>query len=286
MDGGIPRSWRANMDLYAVRPYTIERILQLFHQHPVSDEWQQRLPAFVRRLEEGLFIEATSQEEYMNLNTLEPRLQSLMQGLTQNGSSESSQTANLGGIRRSWHTDTDLYAVRKYMIERILQLFHRQPVSPEWQQQLPDFVRRLEEGLFNEAASQEEYMDLNNLEQRLQSLMRRLTQNGSSVSSQTSNLGGVQRSSSQTSNPGGVQSSWRTDADLNTVRQYIIQRILQVFHRQPLSSDWQQRLPNFVRFVEEGLFNEAASKEEYMNLNTLEPRMQSLVRRIRPIGPD
>jgi len=273
MDGGIPRSWRANIDLYAVRPYTIERILQLFYRHPVSEEWQQQLPDFVRHLEEGLFIEAASQEEYMNVNTLESRLQSLMQGLMQNGSSASSQTSNLGGVRRSWHTDTELYAVRKYIIERILQLFHRQPVSPDWQQQLPNFVRRLEEGLFNEAASQEEYMNLNTLEQRLQSLMRRLTQNGNSVSSQTSNLGGVGR-------------SWRTDADLYAVRQCIIERILQVFHRQPISSDWQQRLPNFVRFVEEGLFNEAASKEEYMNLNTLEPRMQSLVRRIRPVSPD
>jgi uncharacterized membrane protein YheB (UPF0754 family) len=239
----------------------------------VSEEWQQQLPDFVRRLEEALFIEAASQEEYMNLSTLEPRLQSVMQGLMHDGSSVSSQTSTLGGIRRSWHTDTELYAVRKYIIEKILQLFNRHPVSPDWQQQLPNFVRRLEEVLFNEAASQEEYMNLNNLEQRLQSLMRRLTPNGNSVSSQTSN-------------PGGVQRSWRTEADLYAVRQYIIEKILQVFHRQPISSDWQQRLPNFVRFVEEGLFNEAASKEEYMNLNTLEPRMQSLVRRIRPVTPD
>lgn len=245
----------------------------MFYRHPVSEEWQQQLPDFVRRLEEALFIEAASQEEYMNLSTLEPRLQSVMQGLMHDGSSVSSQTSTLGGIRRSWHTDTELYAVRKYIIEKILQLFNRHPVSPDWQQQLPNFVRRLEEVLFNEAASQEEYMNLNNLEQRLQSLMRRLTPNGNSVSSQTSN-------------PGGVQRSWRTEADLYAVRQYIIEKILQVFHRQPISSDWQQRLPNFVRFVEEGLFNEAASKEEYMNLNTLEPRMQSLVRRIRPVTPD
>jgi len=53
---------------------------------------------------------------------------------------------------------------------------------------------------------------------------------------------------------------------------------LHVF-RGPISSEWQQRLPNLVRRLEEALFKEAVSKEEYMNLNTLELRLQSLMKR-------
>eukprot|EP01018_Ginkgo_biloba_P007798 Gb_24654 [translate_table: standard] len=92
----------------------------------------------------------------------------------QNGSTLPSQTPNLGGLRRAWQTDTDLVGVRQYIIDRILKLFHRRQISQDWQQRLPDFVRRLEEGLFKEAASKEDYMDLSTLEQRLQTLAKRI----------------------------------------------------------------------------------------------------------------
>lgn len=39
----------------------------------------------------------------------------------QNGSSLSSQTSNMGGMRRPWHTDSDLYQVRQYVTEK---MFH------------------------------------------------------------------------------------------------------------------------------------------------------------------
>jgi len=70
----------------------------------------------------------------------------------QNGSSLSSQTSNMGGMRRPWHTDSNLYQVRQHVTERILHVF-RGPISIEWQQRLPNLVKRLEEGLFKEAAS-------------------------------------------------------------------------------------------------------------------------------------
>lgn len=85
----------------------------------------------------------------------------------------SSQTSNLGIIRRPWHADTDIYQVRQYIRENILHVFHG-PISSEWQQRLPNLVRRLEEVLFKESATKEEYMNLNTLERRLQSLMKRL----------------------------------------------------------------------------------------------------------------
>lgn len=94
----------------------------------------------------------------------------------QNGSNLSSQTSNLGSIRRPWHNDPDLYQARQYMREQILHVFHG-PISSEWQQRLPNLVRRLEEALFKEAVSKEDYMNLNTLERRLQSLMKRLQHN-------------------------------------------------------------------------------------------------------------
>ncbi|XP_057841240.1 histone acetyltransferase HAC1 isoform X1 [Cryptomeria japonica] len=91
----------------------------------------------------------------------------------QNGSSLASQASNHGGMRRSWHTDADVLAVRRHIIEKISQIFQRHPISPEWQQRLPEFVKRLEEGLFKEAVSKEEYMDSNSLERRLQQMVKR-----------------------------------------------------------------------------------------------------------------
>lgn len=37
----------------------------------------------------------------------------------QNGSNLSSQTSNLGSIRRPWHNDPDLYQARQYIREQI-----------------------------------------------------------------------------------------------------------------------------------------------------------------------
>eukprot|EP01018_Ginkgo_biloba_P022501 Gb_41266 [translate_table: standard] len=55
-----------------------------------------------------------------------------------------------------------------------LQLLQPRQISQDCQQRLPDVVRRLEEGIFKEAASKEEYMDLNTLPQRLQYLGKRV----------------------------------------------------------------------------------------------------------------
>ncbi|KAH9321216.1 hypothetical protein KI387_015855, partial [Taxus chinensis] len=91
----------------------------------------------------------------------------------QNGSSLVSQTSNHGGLRRLWQADTDVEQARKCIMNNIWQVFQRRPISQEWQVRLPEFVRRLEEGLFKEAASKDEYMDLNTLERRLHIMVKR-----------------------------------------------------------------------------------------------------------------
>lgn len=79
------------------------------------------------------------------------------------------------GRRRTWQTDTDV-AIRRMIAEKIVLLFQkRKPqVSPEWQQRLPDFVKRLEESLYRDALSKEEYSDLSTLEHRLQAVAKRI----------------------------------------------------------------------------------------------------------------
>ncbi|CAM6125894.1 unnamed protein product [Calypogeia fissa] len=81
-----------------------------------------------------------------------------------------------GPWRKTWHTDTDV-ALRRTVVENILQLFQKRrgPVTAEWQQKLPDFVKRLEEALYRSAITKEEYADQNTLESRLQTVAKRMT---------------------------------------------------------------------------------------------------------------
>jgi len=92
-------------------------------------------------------------------------------GQQQNGNA--TNTSGLQSTWQRWEQDTGL---RRHVVENILQLFrNRKPhVTPEWQQKLPDFVKKLEEALYKNAASKEEYADLKTLEQRLQSVARRM----------------------------------------------------------------------------------------------------------------
>ncbi|XP_039071861.1 histone acetyltransferase HAC1-like isoform X1 [Hibiscus syriacus] len=56
-------------------------ILKLRHQHPVTEASMIKTRDFARRLEEGLFKIAHTKEDYINLNTLEHRLQTLIKGI-------------------------------------------------------------------------------------------------------------------------------------------------------------------------------------------------------------
>ncbi|XP_077223066.1 histone acetyltransferase HAC1-like isoform X2 [Tasmannia lanceolata] len=106
-------------------------------------------------------------------NQAGPQLPSLPQ---QNGNSLPSQIQNLG-FRSTSNMDQELQMVRGIMRERIFQFFQRRQPSHESKHKLRDFVPRLEECLFKSATSKEEYMDLNTLEQRLLTLIRRIPSN-------------------------------------------------------------------------------------------------------------
>ncbi|KAL0048475.1 hypothetical protein WJX82_004140 [Trebouxia sp. C0006] len=75
--------------------------------------------------------------------------------------------------RKEWHSESD-YPDRRQLIQHIFHLLtQRKPnVTQEWKEKLPDFVKRLEEALYQGAGSKEEYVNTNTLEQRLQNVAR------------------------------------------------------------------------------------------------------------------
>ncbi|XP_043708765.1 histone acetyltransferase HAC1-like isoform X2 [Telopea speciosissima] len=85
---------------------------------------------------------------------------------------------------------------------------------------------------------------------------------------------------SQTQSLGSFRSTCNMDPEFAMVRKYMRERIYHLFQqRQPTSHEMQSRIPDIVKRLEECLFKTATSKEEYMNMDTLEHRLQALLRR-------
>ncbi|KAK9819091.1 hypothetical protein WJX81_003656 [Elliptochloris bilobata] len=68
---------------------------------------------------------------------------------------------------RPWHSDADV-PLRRSMVDRIYQVARQAQLDQGAGERLPDLVRRLEEALYRQAASQEEYEDPGTLRARLQ----------------------------------------------------------------------------------------------------------------------
>ncbi|KAH9563330.1 hypothetical protein CY35_05G120700 [Sphagnum magellanicum] len=87
---------------------------------------------------------------------------------------ENTHNSGMQGLWRQWQTESDNTNLRRDVADNINRLFkHRKQLgNPEWQQRLPDFVKRLEEALYNNAASKEEYEDYSTLEQRLKQVAK------------------------------------------------------------------------------------------------------------------
>ncbi|RWR84205.1 zinc finger protein [Cinnamomum micranthum f. kanehirae] len=96
-------------------------------------------------------------------NQAGPQLPGLPQ---QNGNSLPSQMQGLGG-------NHSMDQARKYMQEKIFQLCQRTQPSNEWRPRLHDVVRRLDEMLYKHASSKEEYMNIETLEHRVHTLLKR-----------------------------------------------------------------------------------------------------------------
>ncbi|XP_028073318.1 histone acetyltransferase HAC12 isoform X2 [Camellia sinensis] len=94
----------------------------------------------------------------------------------QNGSSLSNHIQNLAGQCNTLNMEPELAKARRFMQEKIYDfLMQRQQrtndIPPK---RVLEIVRRLDEGLFRNAATKEEYLNLETLENRLHVLIKRL----------------------------------------------------------------------------------------------------------------
>ncbi|KAL9370349.1 hypothetical protein Peur_041548 [Populus x canadensis] len=72
------------------------------------------------------------------------------------------------------------------------------------------------------------------------------------------------------------------DPELRRARNYIHQKIFEIImrrHSQPVDDTQKQKFKGIAKRLEEGLFKAAQTKEDYLNLNTLESRLSSLIKR-------
>ncbi|XP_030497421.1 histone acetyltransferase HAC1 isoform X2 [Cannabis sativa] len=95
----------------------------------------------------------------------------------QNGNPHPSQMQTLTAPPRTGsNMEPDVVRARMYMQEKIYDTLlqrHQQPINEPQKKKFKDIVKRLEEGVFRMATSKEEYMNLETLENRLHSLLRR-----------------------------------------------------------------------------------------------------------------
>eukprot|EP01036_Dinobryon_divergens_P022197 gene22197-30437_t len=82
---------------------------------------------------------------------------------------------------KEWHHPTDHANARKLMSEEIIKLLkNRRPQATEdWHEKLPHMAKRLEDSLYLEANTLDEYMDQNTLKSRLQQLAMTMSHNPS-----------------------------------------------------------------------------------------------------------
>ncbi|XP_047328554.1 histone acetyltransferase HAC1-like [Impatiens glandulifera] len=111
------------------------------------------------------------------------------------------------------------------------------------------------------------------------------------ISGQVSNQGGTQLSGlsqhnggslpNQMQNLGGHRSTPAEDQETFKMRKYMLDKIYQmVMQRQQSNQEIQsKKIQDIVKRLEEGLFRTATTKEEYMNLDTLETRLHGLIKR-------
>ncbi|KAL0550652.1 hypothetical protein IC582_015174 [Cucumis melo] len=81
-------------ELYKARVFIQEKIFEILlqrHQRPIDDLQRLRFKDIVKRLEEGLFKTALTKDDYMNLDTLESRLHSLIKRSPMNNQNQQYQ---------------------------------------------------------------------------------------------------------------------------------------------------------------------------------------------------
>ncbi|KAK0579925.1 hypothetical protein LWI29_033535 [Acer saccharum] len=169
-----------NMDaeLRRARGFMRDRIFSilLHRQSQLIDETtRMKFRDISTRLEEGLFKAAHTKEDYMNMETLEPRLSSLIKSRSGNNHTQRHQqlvnsTSSIATMTQQHNMltmDSELLRARGPTRDRIFSiLLHRQsqPIDETTRMKFREISKRLEEGLFKAAHTKEDYMNMETLE--------------------------------------------------------------------------------------------------------------------------
>ncbi|BDA47644.1 probable histone acetyltransferase HAC1 [Coccomyxa sp. Obi] len=92
----------------------------------------------------------------------------------------------------------------------------------------------------------------------------------------------------QQQQPSSQWSRWQNPESDKEDRRTIIQNIFNLFSSRPKNQDnvqFRQKLPDFVRRLEEALYRTASTKAEYVDTTTLETRLQNVARRMVSTNP-
>ncbi|KAG6725851.1 hypothetical protein I3842_02G051400 [Carya illinoinensis] len=98
-------------------------------------------------------------------------------------------------------------------------------------------------------------------------------QNGSALAQQMHNLGG-----------GGLRALFTAETEMNRARAYMQEKIFNILSQRqqqqpPLNEQARRKFKDIVKRLEEGLLRSAHTKEDYMNIDTLESRLHNLIKR-------
>ncbi|GJV56945.1 histone acetyltransferase HAC1-like protein isoform X1 [Tanacetum coccineum] len=94
-------------------------------------------------------------------------------------------------------------------------------------------------------------------------------------------LSGIPQQQNMMQNPGGQRSTLNMESGFVKARRFIQERIYAfLMQRQQTQEIAQKKVMDIVKRLEEGLFKTATTKEEYMNLDTLETRLHILIKRL------
>ncbi|KAK3429293.1 hypothetical protein EUGRSUZ_E00712 [Eucalyptus grandis] len=271
--GASHAAFGVDMDTLGARHYMQEKIFFLLaqqHQQPIDDSQIHKLKDIAQRLEDGLFKSSHSKDEYMNLGTLESRLHSLIKRPppnNQNPVNPNAMTVMIPTLGLSHNGSSTMMATSSvdapmsYMAGNS----SMQPTNANTVSLMSDLMpnRIYPKAYTSGHVCSQSGTQLPGVSQQSGNVVLNLVAAGSGV----------------------PHSGLSVDMDLLRARNYMQEKIFVLLaqrHLQPMNDSQIQKLKEIVKRLEEGLFKSSRSKDEYVNLGTLESRLRSLIKRRSP----
>ncbi|CAH8389052.1 unnamed protein product [Eruca vesicaria subsp. sativa] len=238
----------------------------------------------------------SSERGTVTQNNENSQMQNLVAASARGGGGEEPSRSIVGPM------DNDILKLRRYMQNLVFNILEqRQPplADAATKAKYIDVARRLEEELFKMAMSKEDYLNRSTLESRIASLIKKphnqLHTNSCMVGTMvpTTGLSHAEGTSSSMVTSSAYDSvrlepSCHTvvpmDHDVLELREYMRTLVFSELHkRQPCPADDASKAKylDIARRLEEGIFQMANTREDYLNPSTLASRLTTLIRGIQ-----